>query len=1484
MTHLKKSLAMFLALVMMFSSMSIAANAAGKTEALDDDISFTVKFFREDPENPGSWIETTKAAPGEAVKARVYVETGYYTVGGDACFIFDRSYFELPGFENNVMRDIAVNTNYGGGQYKLEASATWKSNINEWWNSRSMDYIVDEIENDEAFFEKYDLITNNVVFGSQVKNALLSDEDWMYEFDFKVQDNTVTNTVDSEGAAEVPPYYFSADRTIINNKGKEIGAELFIDFSRGEAGTNRDGNVSMWEWIPDFIENDPAVITTTSEIIFDMGLVDESGVWTENTYTTEKGIIGTEAELETVENPTHPDGKVFAYWSAQKPGEEQEKVTVVNYDYDAITLYAVWSEPSDVSYTLNEYYMNADGSYPTDAQSSTLSAKPNSTVTAPESADERFFLDETKSSMNVTVNADGSSVVNAYYERNKYDLVYHYEDNLGAQTEILPTYFGADLPAFTGHPSGEPLKEGYEFLGWTTVKGGTTVESLPSVMPTEELNLYPVYKAVKVTFLFDAGEGAFADGSTLKRYEYDFGDDVEEPEEPTAQGKNFVEWDIDLPETAKEDLTFEAIYEAELYTVTFKADKDENGTYESIVDELTFEYGEKIYTEYAPENYPTDAWEFEDGTEFVFSDDDLEAYTVTGDLVLYTTGADKYPARFYLTQEDLDNGAEPYETIYVEFDSSITAPETPSEEDIPGYNFVAWIPDVESGLIMDSTDGMDFVAILEAKDITVTFDANGGECDEDTLTDKYGESIKLPEVSKEGHELLGWYNGNENVGMPGDEFELPTEDVTLVAKWKGEKHAVIFVDTDGTEIGRVEAETDAPVVVPEELQNPEKTGYKFAGWEGDIPEKMPAKDVTVKATWNELYDVTYKNEDDSVFETFVDAGIAGEAVPVPEGKPSKDGHYFAGWVDANGNAVTTIPDSNLELYPKFEVNPTFTITYMDGEDTVNTVSYEEGEEIAEYNLADKEGYTFAGWEPQLPATMPAENLEVKAVWEVKKNSIKLDAGEGEFADGESVFDEEFEYGEDLSDKLPEDPEREGYDFIGWQNDAGEIVALPTEMPDESFDLTAKWEVKQYTITFDTDGGDAIEAVEYDYGEEIGELPVPVKAGHVFAGWTWTNEEGETVDECDTMPAFNITVTASWDIAKHNVDYYLAENGELYESLSFEEGEAIVHPDDPTVEGLTFVEWVDENGNALPEDMVMGTDDIKVYAKFDVNTYKVTYMVDGEVYAEYDVLYQAEVPVPVDPEDSAVRRFAGWSPAPEAVMPARNLTYTATWADPEPDKFTATFLRADGKTHAMHVLAEGDAIPVPEGPKKFGYVFVGWEPEVPSTMPAEDMVFEPQYEIDKTFVTIVIGGTVVAGGVIAASIANAAVITGISIVGGVIVLVGVAELVKHTHTVTYLVDGEVYKTYKVVKGMKIPVPADPAKDGFVFEGWNPEVPEKMGNEDLVFEATWTEKSADDSEIDVEIPETGSVAGGLAAFAVISGAAAAAYVITRKKKED
>ncbi len=2057
MTHLKKSLAMLLALIMMFSSMSVAANAWNPE---DDpcDITFTVKFFRFDADEVDTsagkdgWIETTNAAPGEKVKARVYVKTGFYTHGGDCCFIFDKTFFTADGFENNKRRDITVNKNYAGpaddayaaGEYNLQSKGVWKDAANfHVWNEKGnnllcgpLDYITKEIEKDDNFFDTYDLISHNIQFGNLVNNSKLTDDDWMYELDFVVNDNPVTNTIDNEGDAEVPPYYYSAERTAIDQDDIECQVDLFISFNKGESGVYYDDparNMHMFQWVPEFYTN-PGTITTTSEVVFDMGLVDKDGNWDAKTYQTEKGIISKDVDLTKVTDPTHPDGNEFLYWSTEKPGTgaSQTEATAVKYDHDVQTLYAVWGEapqPSDAEYTLNEYFMNADGTYPLDAKSTTKYAAPGSTVSAEKPTDERYSLDEAMSSKNVVIDENGSSVVNAYYERNKYKFVYHYEGENGEQTDDYLVRFGDKIPVFSaGSPEGEPLKTGYTFKGWSSVKGGTIPETLPTEMPTEEIHFYPIFEendTYVYEYIFNAGEGKFADGESVKRYFYQYLEDTTTPEEPTAPGKKFVSWDDEIPAKADGNKEFKAIYEDELYTVTFKADTDKDGIYETIVPttDKKYVYGEKLYSEDAPENYPLDKWKLSDGTSVAFGNDENTAYTVTGDVTFYTVGSDEYPATFYWSQEDYEKGAEPFKTLYVKFDTEIPDPGKPEK---PGYNFLHWDLDLD-GQFMDSTEGKAFYAIFEAKDITVTYNPNKGECDVPSVTVKYDEDavIKLPAASRDGYEFKGWVDPDgTNVGTTDASYSVPTDNITLTADWDAEEHTITFVDTDGKELGKITADTDEEITTPDNLNppvkegheftgwtaegvtgtvtvpatmptddmtltatwnklsyalnadanggefddgtdkisesilfgdplnveqpdleghkflgwayaddesntiitlpeempskplnikavwdtnkhdvkydanggvftnadgsttgfrefkdieygaavpslneipskegyefvrwapeapkampdndltftaewkkeevpveqeykvyisypnpadptetlkkevitdsalpgttveiiksgetqtadkahtyeeilanvdvngiepdyenrpatmtvsanggelivefklteykvefapnggkfgesddsvvvkgtwgqavdapaNPTRTGYNFTGWDknvpatftedlvitatweiqkhnaifvvvdengnekaripveyeygdaitspdytapagydfngwdipagtimgeeditftstlepiyysvayeisglpadkgvtapatqsglryddkvdvaaapevegytfdgwydgrvkygadgkdkidaiqnnitltgtytakeftitydtdgagsiapekydcdeivsalptvskdgyeflgwydgdtkveagfkmpakdinltakweknivnktitldanggkfdnGDptytingavdsavtapanptregyvfdgwvdakgnettVPSKIPAEDVTITAKWAELYDVTYYEEDGTtVIKTFVDAGKEGAALPAID-DPVKDGWHFTGWVDKDGNKVTAIPAGNLDLFATFSENaPTeFTITYKDTDGTIlKTVTYAVDAPIADYAPDEVVGKTFKGWSPALPENMPGENLTVTAVWETNKHSFTLDANGGTFAGDEPVFTDVFEYGTDLSDKLPENPTRDGYEFAGWDGE------LPATMPDNEVSLKATW--------------------------------TPVGP------------------------------------ATHKVEYFYAVDGDVYKTLTVEEGKPVVHPADPTVEGLTFKGWVDKDGNAIPDDLVMGTEDIKIYAKFDVNTYKVTYIVDGTVYKEYEVLYQAEIPVPADPADSETRLFAGWDGEATATMPAHDLEYTAKWVDAtEPGEYTATFLRHNGETYAKRVLKEGDEIPVPAAPQRFGYVFVGWEPEVPEVMPAQDMVFEPVYEVDKTFVTIVVGGTVIAGGVIGASIANAAIITGASIVGGILVIVGVAELVKHTHTVTFIVDGEEYKTYKVVEGTKIPVPADPVKDGYTFEGWNPEVPEKMGDSDLVFEAVWGVKAADDSaDVDVEIPETGSVAGGLTAFAVISGAAAAAYVFTRRKKED
>ncbi len=870
----------------------------------------------------------------------------------------------------------------------------------------------------------------------------------------------------------------------------------------------------------------------------------------------------------------------------------------------------------------------------------------------------------------------------------------------------------------------------------------------------------------------------------------------------------------------------------------------------------------------------------------------------------------------------------------------IEAQKAPEKE---GYTFTGWLCEdgstIKTAPTVMPAKSQKYVAQWDINNYDYSFDANGGEFADDAVASgnaDYGTEVPVPVPEKEGFEFVGWADADVTdpteadvvIGKDVTEITLE-EEVAYKAVWKKNVNTVTYdagegliTKEDGTTASKVEFDVSYGDAVPS-VKDPVREGYTFINWtektDGTAaPDKMPNKSLYFVANWNKnpdpitdveytIYSVTQipgtENYSEPV-EVKTGAALPGTVIEVVEGTAGDNQYKFSDLVPQKSQVLDTTKPTSMTLTKEgpneliiYSNLAEFTVTFDAGEGawadgSTKTDSGKFGYEIeVPATEPTLEGYTFNGWTGYTEGDTFAEDKTYTADWTINTYEITFDSN-----GGSEVDPVEFEYGAEIKD-LPE-PSKDNFIFMGWADKDGND--LPAKMPAGDIEAFAKWtEAAKYEFVLDAGEGEFTDGEkEHKYEIYAGTslkdylAEEPVRDGYDFIGWF--DEDGNEVDAATAkMPAEGMTVTAKWEITKYAVTYYLAsgEAVEAYDTKYFAPGEEIVHPEDPELEGFTFNGWFDKDGNDLPE--VMGEEAIDAYAKFDINTYKVTYMANGSVYAEYDVVYQAEVPVPADPTSAdPALVFAGWDPSVEAVMPAYDLTYTAKFVSPEPDKYEAKFV-VDGKTVDLQILAEGEEIVLPENPEKFGFKFVGWEPAVPAVMPAEDMEFVAQFEVDKGFLTVVIGGTVVAGGIIAGSIigSNAAWITGVSIVGGVLVVVGAVVLAKHTHTVTYLVDGEEYKTYIVVEGTKIPVPADPTKDGFKFDGWNPEVPEKMGETDLVFEATWTDGDVsgdndgdDSSDVNVEIPATGSVAGGLAAFAVISGAAAAAYVLTRKKKED
>ena len=231
MTHLKKSLALLLALVMIFSSMSVAASAFDLKTDCGFNLEFTVKFFRMERNADGliidkngnvvgdaednlasgvdvnddiNWIETETAKPGEDVKARVYIGTDFYTYSGNIALLFDSRFLDNPTFEDNgVRKSLEVNKGYMDGAVRFGAdSAGWYSDETKFSQNLNGSLVKRGIIG-EDYFNNYDIIAN-VLDVKSGKTSILTADEWIVEYDLTVYDSEYTRTIGNEGTARVP--------------------------------------------------------------------------------------------------------------------------------------------------------------------------------------------------------------------------------------------------------------------------------------------------------------------------------------------------------------------------------------------------------------------------------------------------------------------------------------------------------------------------------------------------------------------------------------------------------------------------------------------------------------------------------------------------------------------------------------------------------------------------------------------------------------------------------------------------------------------------------------------------------------------------------------------------------------------------------------------------------------------------------------------------------------------------------------------------------------------------------------------------------------------------------------------------------------------------------------------------------------------------------------------------------------------------------
>ena len=189
--------------------------------------------------------------------------------------------------------------------------------------------------------------------------------------------------------------------------------------------------------------------------------------------------------------------------------------------------------------------------------------------------------------------------------------------------------------------------------------------------------------------------------------------------------------------------------------------------------------------------------------------------------------------------------------------------------------------------------------------------------------------------------------------------------------------------------------------------------------------------------------VTYKDGDSEYAKQVLPSDTLATRPDAPAATP---GCTFGGWNKADGTAWDYASDKvtdNITLYAKWAAN-TYTITFdTAGGSEIAPITQDYGTVITAPEAPTREGYTFIGWDKEIPTTMPAENMTVTAQWEINQYTITFDTN-----GGSEIAPITQDYGTVIT--APEAPEREGYTFIGWDK------AIPETMPAENITLKAKW--------------------------------------------------------------------------------------------------------------------------------------------------------------------------------------------------------------------------------------------------------------------------------------------------------------------------------------------------------------------------------------------------------------------------------------------
>ena len=1236
------------------------------------------------------------------------------------------------------------------------------------------------------------------------------------------------------------------------------------------------------------------------------------------THAVLTGNQGDPVDLSSIEAPAAPVGMHFVGWGN----------VPATFDADA-TFEAQFANNTDTKYTVNVYNMDTTGNYPATPDSTYQGAgETNSTadITADAVAAEGFSLDSAKSTLTGTIAADGSLVLSIYYSRNQYTITY-------ANTDLEPDtyYYGATVSART------PEKAGYAFQGWE--------EEVPSTMPAQNITLtakwnenpadYTDYdiavaaanakkaeanydktyteasrKALDAALAVDVSgkklsEQGVVDAQTaainaavkgLEKMTYNatfyvdgeeyrvvptkVGEQIVAPEAPSKQGYTFTGWTPEVGTMGIEDVSFNAVFSAG--TVAY--------TVETYVMDVTGNYGDA-----AIENKSATT-----GETVSVTPEAREGFSVAAESVL--SGEVKADGslvlKVYYSRNQYKLTVDGNVTN-VYYGAAISVAEPAARE---GYTFAGWDRDVpETMPASDVTlvsqwneNDADYTAYnaakaaAEAKQAEANFDKTYTAESRQALADALAKDVSGRKYTQQGEVDAATKAINDAIAA----LDLMTYNATFYV--------------DGAEYRVVPTKVGAQIVAPEA---PSKTGYVFTGWDPAVG-VMGTEDVSFNAQFS-AGEVFYK------VETYV-MGLDGQygaaetkTVPATTGAAvSVEPEAREGFTVADNSVLSGVvaADSSLVLKVYYSRNQ-----YKLSVDGVESDVYY-GAALNIAAPAAREGFTFTGWNVEVPANMPASDLTLVSQW--SENDADYTAYNAAVAAAKA------KQGEENYDKMYTAETRDALagalaiDVAGKKFSEQSVVDAATKAIN---DAVAALEVMTYNAIFTVDGAQ-YEVVPTKVGEQIVAPKDPAKEGYVFKGWD--KEVGKMGVEDITFAAqFEEASGIAYTVEVYTMDvngnYGAAETKTLYGTTG-----AQVTADTTAAEGFTF----DESAANVVSGTVTADGSLVLKVYFARNQYKLT--VDG---AESEVYYGAALDI-ATPAAREGYTFIGWNVDVPATMPASDLTLVSQWSENDADytaynaavaaaqakkaetdydktytaesraaldaalaekvsgkkyseqsvvdaaakaindavaslevmTYNATFY-VDGAEYRVVPTKVGEQIIAPENPTKEGFVFTGWDKEV-GVMGTEDVSFNAQFSAGEVSYKVETYVMDVNGAYGAADVKVVPATTGAAVSVDPEAREGFTVAADSVLSGTVAADGSlVLKVYYSRNQYKLTVDgaesmvyygaelniAEPTKDHYTFAGWNVEVPATMPASDLTLVSQWTEEGADYTAYDAAV---------------------------------